>query len=451
MVSIILVSHNLGQVTRACVESIQRNVRIPYEIIVVDNQSDDETVAVLESLPGIRLFKSDRNLGFPAGSNLGLAAARGDVVWFLNNDTIVPPGSLERMVELLLGDEKIGIVGPVTSRIDGKQQIPVEYAFTPGVPLEDVSVVEEFAAKVAREYAGQTWRMIRLVGFSMLMRKADLDRLGGFDERMGLGTFEDDSMSLKFVAAGYQLLVARDAFIHHIGSASFKAAGGYPPGGEQNQFTASCSAGLTVPDETVINETIRSYVDEKARRVLHAECGAGAYGLLAAENGLYAEALESGEKKARLAESHYQKLTMYTPGQDFTFEGRDFDTVLVEKQYDSENALSLLRSIRPALAADAWVILQVPKITAEAEEIWEAYGETWNEDGYVPLHGRFDGLGFVKAMGEMGFSLIQYERKETKRGFFNRNAFTRHRKTAAPAPGALEFFQEAVFVFRYGR
>lgn len=65
----------------------------------------------------------------------------------------------------------------------------------------------------------------------MLMRKASLDRLGGFDERMGIGTFEDDDLSLRFVSAGYKLLVARDAFIHHVGNASFKAAGGYPPGG----------------------------------------------------------------------------------------------------------------------------------------------------------------------------------------------------------------------------
>lgn len=443
MVSIILVSYNLGEVTSACVESIKRSVRIPYEIIVVDNKSNEETIALLESIDGINLIKSNVNLGFPAGCNRGLSAAKGELIWFLNNDTIVPPGSLERMVELLLGDERVGIVGPVTNRIDGKQQIAVDY--------DDVSGIDAFAEKVAKEYAGQTWRVIRAVGFSMLMRKSSLDRLGGFDERMGIGTFEDDDLSLRFVADGYRLLVARDAFIHHFGNASFKAAGGYPPGGQKNQHTASCSAGMTVPDETVINERVTALVGEDALKVLHVECGAGAYGLLAEENGKYAQALESSAQKAKIAQNHYRKLDLYVPGEDFQFDGDAFDTAIIEKQYDGACALSLIRSILPSFRSGAHVILQVPKITAIDGCVYEAYMERWNADGSVPLRGRFDAVAFQKAMGDMGLMLTRFELTDARRGFFNRNSFARHLESAQKRQGALDFFKEALYVFEYTR
>ena len=60
-VSIILISYNLGPMTRECVESIQRNVTLPYEIILVDNGSGEETVRILKELKGMRLFCNHEN------------------------------------------------------------------------------------------------------------------------------------------------------------------------------------------------------------------------------------------------------------------------------------------------------------------------------------------------------------------------------------------------------
>ena len=127
LVSIILVSYNLGQMTRECIESIQKNVTFPNEIILIDNGSEKETIKILEAIKGIRLLRNKDNIGFPKACNQGIAAAKGDILWLLNNDTVVPPGSLERMVELLLSDERIGMVGPVTNSIRGRQQIDVDY------------------------------------------------------------------------------------------------------------------------------------------------------------------------------------------------------------------------------------------------------------------------------------------------------------------------------------
>lgn len=449
MVSVILLSHNLGEVTKACVESIHRNVRIPYEIIVVDNGSERCTVELLEEVKGIRLLKNTENLGFPAGCNQGMSEAKGEILWFLNNDTIVTRGSLERMVELLLSDERIGIVGPVTNRISGKQKIAVDYDFTPGVPTTDYAGIDAFAEKNAAENAGKVWKMMRLVGFSMLMRKADMEKMGGFDERMGIGTFEDDSISVKFAANGYQLLVARDAFIHHIGSASFLAAGGYPPGGVQNQQTASKTAGLTIPDEVVLNDEMLKFIPEGTKRVLHAECGGGAYGLYAEEKGIYAEALESNPVKAELARNYYAALTEYTPGVEFTFAGRDFDLIMVEKQYDSEQAKTLVRSVTGAIRIGGRLILQVPGITQIDRGVYEACQEVWYENGYWIRRGKFDCPEFLRSMADLGWELVLLEQKEAKKGFFKRNAFDRQQEGSRE--GKLEFFHEALFVFEKSR
>lgn len=456
LVSIIMLSHNVGEVTRMCVESIQRNVTISYEILVIDNGSDQKTLEILKALQGIRLIQNEENKGFPAGCNQGMKEAGGELLWFLNNDTIVTPGALERMVELLVSDEKNGIVGPVTNAISGKQEIPVDYPFERGKVTTDWQMIDAFAKKWCEAHAGETQRMIRLIGFSMLMRRRDLKKMGGFDERMGIGTFEDDSLSLRFVSGGYRLLIARDAFIHHVSSASFLAAGGYPTGGVENQITASKTAGMTVPDEVVFNDKLMKHLKAGVTRILHVECGGGALGLWAEENGIYAEALESDVRKATVAKNHYPKLTQYLPGEVFSYDTSEIEAVIAEKQYDSEQTLILMKSLAENMKEGTQVLIQVPKITAINGCCMLACAEYWEEEGYRPLRGNFDQLRFLEGMAELGLELKNYFRVEPKRGFFKSNAFRRQKEAyekeavlqkREEQKGKLDFFKEDTYVF----
>lgn len=434
MVSIVLVSYNEGQLTKNCVDSIRQNVTLPYEIIVVDNQSKPETLAVLEQIPDILLIKNNRNAGFPAGCNSGLAVAAGDLVWFLNNDTIVPPGSLERMAELLMSDDTIGMVGPVTNRINGVQQIPVDYT-------EDAGILP-FAARIRREYANQTQRMIRLVGFSMLMRKATLDELGGLDERMGIGTFEDDDLSLRLVAHEYRLLVARDAFIHHIGNASFTAAGGYPSTGPQNQNIASTTFGMTIPTETVLNEPLLKRLAPDAKKVLQVECGAGAFGLWAQEQGMTVVGFESSAKKHVIARNHYTACHLYQQGGPIDFDDTGYDTLLIEKQRNDRDALLILQSLRPALNSDARILVQFPFLTAQNGDVYTTFYDGWTEDGFVAKTGELDLLHFLHALNELNLSLRHVSIEEVRTGFFNRCSFDRFRQSVTIEEGhAFPFFR----------
>lgn len=421
MVTIILVSFNEGHLTRDCVASIRRNVTISHEIIIVDNCSGAETQAILGGLQDVTLIKNTHNAGFPAGCNRGLAAAKGDLVWFLNNDTYVPPGSLERMVELLLSDENIGMVGPVSNNVYGIQKIPVDYT--------DPSGIDVFAARVRREFFGQTWRTIRLVGFSMLLRKAKLDRLGGLDERMGIGIFEDDDLSLRLVANGYRLLVAKDAFIHHIGNASFRAAGGYPPTGALNQSIASTTFGMTIPLETILNSSLLERLDSTSRKILHVECGAGAFGLWAQEQGKVVSGFESSEMKYRIAKNHYDTCRLYRRGEPFSFEGTGYDALVLEKQLNDGETLEILRSLLPSLTAGAQILVQVPFLTAQHGEVFSTYLDAWDDAGARPLTGRFDMARFRSALPGLGIAQKEIRVEEERMGFFYRCAFDRYQMT----------------------
>lgn len=438
MVSIILLTYNQWPVTKACLDSIKENVSIPHEVIVVDNASKDETVEELKKCEEVYAIYNKTNMGFPAGCNIGLAAAKGDIVWFLNNDTIVPKNSLERMVNLLLSDESIGMVGPVTNRISGIQQIPVTYT--------ENSEIDEFAQENALNHKNETMRVIRLVGFSMLIRKAILDKLGGLDERMGIGTFEDDDLSLRLVANGYKLLIAKDAFIHHIGNVSFKGAGGYATTDDSNQRVVSTTFEMTVPDETTINESLIGRI-KPASNILHVECGAGAMGLKMQEDGKKIVGLDSSARRYNVARGHYNEFYSYKLGETFRLpiDTEYFDTVVIEHQFDDKKTLDLISSISVNMKNNAQVIINIPKLVSRSDEIFDTYLDKWdNEIGHYAVRGKFNLKYFVDRMEVMGFSTVNYEIKEVRRGFFNRNSFTRHRQSWEPQNTDFEFFQELI-------
>jgi GT2 family glycosyltransferase len=215
--SIVVVTFNGLVLTRLCLESLLANTADPtYEVVVVDNGSGDGTRRYLADLaarlPCIRLVLNDVNLGFPAAVNQGLAASRGDVLVLLNNDTIVPPGWLQRLVPHLQ-DDRVGMVAAVTNRSGTEAEVDVRYR-TYGELLEVAAAAE----KPART------REIRMPPmFCVGLRRDVFDRVGPLDERYEVGNFEDEDYAVRCRAAGFRLLSAEDVFVHHFGEGTFGA------------------------------------------------------------------------------------------------------------------------------------------------------------------------------------------------------------------------------------
>jgi len=220
LVSIIMLTLNALDFTQKAIGTILKYTDQPYEIMIVDNGSTDGTVDYLKTLAGkhshIRPVFNKENKGFAGGNNQGVAAARGEYVFLLNNDVLVSSGWLKNMLEALNQDERIGMVGPLTNSISGFQRVSE-------VPYRDESGFHSFAATMQQRYGGRISPRRRLAGFALLMKKAVYEAVGGLDIRFGNGNYEDDDLCLRVRAAGYVLVVHEGTFIHHYGSQTFKA------------------------------------------------------------------------------------------------------------------------------------------------------------------------------------------------------------------------------------
>lgn len=123
-VSIIILNFNKSDLTFDCVRSvIDKTKEVSYEIIVVDNASTIGTIDEIESLsPAVRLIKSEVNLGFAKGNNLGIQYCRGNSVLLLNNDTTLINDAVSITYKKLYENSKTGVVGAQLLYPDGEIQ-----------------------------------------------------------------------------------------------------------------------------------------------------------------------------------------------------------------------------------------------------------------------------------------------------------------------------------------
>lgn len=212
--SVVIPVHGRWDLTEVCLQTLRVNTSRPLEIIVVDNASPDETPQRLAELDGVTTITCATNLGFAGGTNVGLKAANGEFVCLLNNDTEVMPGWLEAMHDAL-AVEGTGMVGPRSNSISGLQFI------LDGPDMDDLEVARRWGRAQAAAGAGNTWRILRLVGFAMMLRGDLLEEVGGLDEGVGLGNYEDDDLCQRIRRRGLHLRVADGAVVLHHGSATF--------------------------------------------------------------------------------------------------------------------------------------------------------------------------------------------------------------------------------------
>jgi GT2 family glycosyltransferase len=214
--SIVMLSWNAPAYTKIAVESIRASSHSPYEIIIIDNGSGPETLAMLAALPNVRVVYNATNLGFAHGCNQGIAAARGTHVVLLNNDVVVTEGWLESLLDAHRRDPLVGVSAPRSNRIVGHQQLDT-------VNYDSNETMVAFAARRRGDFGGSHYRTNRAIGFCLCIARAVIDEIGGIDTRYGIGNFEDDDFCIRVRAAGYVIAVCEDAFIHHFGSVSFAA------------------------------------------------------------------------------------------------------------------------------------------------------------------------------------------------------------------------------------
>lgn len=221
--SVVIVSYKCEALLRECLRTVREGAApLEAQVIVVDNNSGDGTVAMVrDEFPWVDLVASERNLGFAAGNNVGLGRATGDVVVFLNPDTRCEPGALATTAGVL-DDVTIGMSAPMLRNADGSLQPSIRRLPTLGVSLLVVMKLHRlfrWLPAVRRydcadvDYA-RAQDVEQPMGACLLMPRAVLDRVGGFDERFWMW-FEEVDLCCRVRDAGYRIRYVPDARVVH--------------------------------------------------------------------------------------------------------------------------------------------------------------------------------------------------------------------------------------------
>lgn len=221
-VSIIALTYNALDYTKEFVKSVQKNTPLDYELILIDNSSTDDTPAYLLELQknnkNVKVILNKENIGFPAGINQGLLESNGKYVLIANNDIVVTENWLERLIEVAESEKRIGIVGPVSNIVSGLQlDLNAEY--------DSIKKMQTYASNLKMQKQGEVLHFPRVAFLCTLVKREVLEKIGGLDEIFSPGNFEDDDFCLRAQLAGFKTVIAKDVFIHHYGSKSFKADG----------------------------------------------------------------------------------------------------------------------------------------------------------------------------------------------------------------------------------
>lgn len=217
-VSIIVVTYNNLELTRACLASIENLTDYDnLEVIVVDNNSTDGSKEYLKTWVSNnserKLLLNDDNRGFSAANNQGLKIATGDYLVLLNNDTYVTPGWVRTLVGHLKRDSSIGLIGPVTNNIGNEAKIDIHYNSMSAMLVE--------SSAYTRRHIGQVYDLNVAAFFCVMITRKTYEQVGSLDEIFGIGFFEDDDYCRRINQLGLRIACAEDVFIHHNLSASF--------------------------------------------------------------------------------------------------------------------------------------------------------------------------------------------------------------------------------------
>lgn len=228
-ISIIILSYNTRDLLRECLESLVKittgqnnndrkqdvHCEVIVEVIVIDNASPDGSAQVVEQeFPQVKLIRSDKNLGFAAGNNLGAKNAKGEFLFFLNSDTrIEDPELFEKIIVYMRQHPEIGILAPQLVNPDGSLQksgrsFPSflrEICYYSGLwglnPMFfsnffDFSKHKDFTKIQAVEDAG---------GAAIMIHRELFERLGGWDEYFFM-YYEDADLSQRVWQAGRKVI-----------------------------------------------------------------------------------------------------------------------------------------------------------------------------------------------------------------------------------------------------
>jgi len=217
-VYIIILNWNGLKDTLECLDSVLKLDYPNFEVIVVDNCSSDDSVEIIRhKYSQVVLIENSKNLGFAGGNNVAMKYAMkagADYVWLLNNDTIIEPDSLLKLVDGAEQSLEIGLVSPVIYQYGGPEHVQFMGAY---VDFTHFSVTAVMDSKELENQCVQ--RNLFLWGTALLIKRDVIESIGYLSEKY-FAYVEDRDYSFRALRANFRNIVKLDARIFHKGSKS---------------------------------------------------------------------------------------------------------------------------------------------------------------------------------------------------------------------------------------
>ncbi|MEK6947109.1 MAG: glycosyltransferase family 2 protein [Nanoarchaeota archaeon] len=210
LVSIIIVNFNGKDHIEKCLNSLNKILYEPIEIIVIDNNSSDDSVEFIKhNFPHVLIISLDTNYGFAEPNNICSKTAKGEFLLFLNNDTIVTPNFLMELVLEIKQNNKIAICQSLLLKPNGIIDSSGDF-------IDKIGMVYN-----SKQEINQTRRIFSPRAASMLIRKEIFSKLGGFDEKF-VFSFEDVDLGWRSWILGYESIVVPKSIVYHVGGITTK-------------------------------------------------------------------------------------------------------------------------------------------------------------------------------------------------------------------------------------
>lgn len=226
ILSVIIVTWNNEATIAECLNWLYKTVKnIIFETIIIDNCSSDTTCQIVEdNFPMVRLIRSQDNLGFAKGNNLGFSLATGKYIMLLNPDAFLNYGSPEKLLLYMEKNPDAQVIGANLRNPDGSPAVSYNYTSSGAYLASFYKFLKPFFKKPPL-YKGNDmnldlYQVETISGAFMLIRSSLIKKIGLFDERF-FAYFEETDFCHRARKHGFNILYANDFWITHIGGASF--------------------------------------------------------------------------------------------------------------------------------------------------------------------------------------------------------------------------------------
>ena len=223
LVSIIIPHHNNFKILHNCVTSLYQSTYENIEIIIVDNASTDSSIQnIKEQFSKLLIINSKKNLGYAGGCNLGAKTAKGELLFFLNNDTVICKDTIELLVEKITSNNSIASVQPKIKSLINKDCFDyagaaggfIDFLVFPFTRGRIFSTIE----KDDNQY-NDSVKIFWASGAGFITRKSIFNKMDGFDKNL-FSHMEEIDYHWKSYLAGHEVWVEPKAELFHLGGST---------------------------------------------------------------------------------------------------------------------------------------------------------------------------------------------------------------------------------------